>query len=50
MTDFLDHWANESDANAKLVAEELLITEVTEAILEAQELKKENQDEIKTNP
>lgn len=35
MTDFLDRWAGESDANAKLVAEELLIAEVTEAIWEA---------------
>lgn len=37
MTDFLDRWAGESDANAKLVAEELLIAEVTEAIWEAME-------------
>jgi len=37
MTDFLDRWAGETDANAKLVAEELLIAEVTEAIWEAME-------------
>lgn len=37
MSDFLDHWASESDANAKLVAEERLIAEVTEAIWEAME-------------
>ena len=37
MTDFLDRWAGESEANAKLVAEELLIAEVTEAIWEAME-------------
>ena len=37
MTDFLDHWTSESDANAKLVAEERLIAEVTEAIWEAME-------------
>lgn len=37
MTDFLGRWAGESDANAKLVAEELLIAEVTEAIWEAME-------------
>jgi len=37
MTNFLDRWAGESDANAKLVAEELLIAEVTEAIWEAME-------------
>jgi transcriptional regulator with XRE-family HTH domain len=37
MTDFLERWANESDENAKLVAQELLITEVTEAIWAAME-------------
>jgi transcriptional regulator with XRE-family HTH domain len=37
MTDFLDRWVGESDANAKLAAEELLIAEVTEAIWEAME-------------
>lgn len=37
MTDFLGRWADENDANAKLVAEELLIAEVTEAIWEAME-------------
>lgn len=37
MTDFLERWANESDENAKLVAQELLIAEVTEAIWEAME-------------
>lgn len=37
MTDFLERWACESEANAKLVAEELLIAEVTEAIWEAME-------------
>ena len=37
MTDFLDRWSGESEANAKLVAEELLIAEVTEAIWEAME-------------
>jgi transcriptional regulator with XRE-family HTH domain len=37
MSDFLEHWANENPANAKLVAQELLITEVTEAIWEAME-------------
>lgn len=37
MTDFLDRWTGESDANAKLVAEERLIAEVTEAIWEVME-------------
>jgi transcriptional regulator with XRE-family HTH domain len=37
MSDFLEHWANENPANAKRVAQELLITEVTEAIWEAME-------------
>lgn len=32
MTDFLEHWANQSEANAKLIAQERLITEVTETI------------------
>lgn len=37
MTDFLEHWATENPENARLVAQELLITEVTEAIWEAME-------------
>lgn len=37
MTDFLARWAAENDENAKLVAQEMLITEVTEAIWEAME-------------
>ena len=37
MSDFLARWAGESEANAKLVAEELLIAEVTEAIWEVME-------------
>lgn len=37
MTDFLEHWANQSEANAKLVAQERLITEVTETIWKAME-------------
>jgi transcriptional regulator with XRE-family HTH domain len=37
MTDFLEQWANQSKANAKLVAQELLITEVTEEIWKAME-------------
>lgn len=35
MTDFLEQWANQSEENAKLVAQELLITEVTEGIWKA---------------
>jgi len=37
MTDFLEQWASRSEANAKLLAEEVLITEVTEAIWRAME-------------
>lgn len=37
MTDFLEHWANQSEANAKLVAQERLMTEVTETIWKAME-------------
>lgn len=37
MSDFLARWAGESEANANLVAEELLIAEVTEAIWQAME-------------
>jgi transcriptional regulator with XRE-family HTH domain len=37
MTDFLEHWAHETPENAKLVAQERLITEVTESIWEAME-------------
>lgn len=33
--DFLAKWANQSEENAKLMAQELLITEVTEEIWEA---------------
>lgn len=32
MTDFLDSWVSESEENAKLVAQETLITEVTEKL------------------
>lgn len=37
MTDFLEQWASRSEANAKLLAQEVLITEVTEAIWRAME-------------
>lgn len=37
MTDFLEQWANQSEENAKLVAQELLITEITEEIWKAME-------------
>lgn len=37
MTDFLEQWANQSEANTRLVAQELLITEVTEEIWKAME-------------
>lgn len=32
MTDFLDRWAESSEANAKLVAQEMLIAEITESL------------------
>jgi transcriptional regulator with XRE-family HTH domain len=35
MADFLERWANQNEANAKLVAQEILITDVTEAIWKA---------------
>jgi transcriptional regulator with XRE-family HTH domain len=37
MTDFFAKWANQSSENARLVAQELLITEVTEAIWKSME-------------
>lgn len=37
MTDFLDRWATESPENARLVAQEHLITQVTEALLQEME-------------
>jgi len=37
MTDFLDRWAQSSDANARLLAQEILITEATEALWAALE-------------
>lgn len=37
MTDFLEHWTGQHDENARLAAQELLITEVAEAIWAALE-------------
>ena len=37
MTDFLDRWATESPENARLVAQERLITQVTEALWQEME-------------
>jgi transcriptional regulator with XRE-family HTH domain len=37
MADFLEGWANRNKENARLVAQELLITEVTEEIWKAME-------------
>lgn len=37
MSDFFDSWVQESEENARLVAQELLITEVTEAIWKVME-------------
>jgi len=36
-TDFFENWDHQSPANARLVAQELLITEVTESIWKAME-------------
>lgn len=46
MTDFLDRWAQSSDANAKLVAQETLITEATEALWNALERAGINKSEL----
>lgn len=46
MTDFLGQWTNRSIENAKLVAQELLITEVTEAIWKAMEEAGVNKTEL----
>lgn len=46
MTDFLENWATESNENAKLAAQELLIAEVTEAIWEALEQAGINKSEL----
>lgn len=46
MTDFLDRWAQSSDANAKLVAQETLITEATEALWIALERAGINKSEL----
>ena len=37
MTDFFAHWANQKPKNARLLTQELLIAEVTEAIWKAME-------------
>lgn len=37
MTDFLEQWANQNEANAKLFAQEVLITQTTEEIWKAME-------------
>jgi transcriptional regulator with XRE-family HTH domain len=37
MTDFFEQWANQNEANAKLVAQEVLITQATEEIWRAME-------------
>ena len=46
MTDFLERWANASDANARLVAQEMLIAETTEALWEALERAKLSKTEL----
>jgi transcriptional regulator with XRE-family HTH domain len=37
MTDFLEQWANQNEANAKLLAQEVLISQATEEIWKAME-------------
>jgi len=46
MTDFFTKWVNQSSENARLVAQELLITEVTEAIWKAMEEAGVNKTEL----
>ena len=46
MADFLEQWARQSEANAKLVAQEALITEVTEEIWKAMEEAGINKEQI----
>lgn len=46
MTDFLKHWTNQNEENAKLMAQELLITEVTEEIWKAMEETGVNKTEL----
>ncbi|MEW6037046.1 MAG: helix-turn-helix transcriptional regulator [Pseudomonadota bacterium] len=49
MADFLEQWANKDHANAKLAAQEALITEVTEAIWKAMEEVGMNKAELAKN-
>lgn len=46
MSDFLDRWTAESPENARLVAQERLITQVTEAIWKAMEDAEVNKTEL----
>lgn len=46
MTDFLEHWAGQGDENRRLLAQELLITETTEAIWQAMEEMGVNKSEL----
>lgn len=49
MADFLEQWANQGQTNAKLAAQEALITEVTEAIWKAMEDVGVNKAELAKN-
>lgn len=49
MSDFLDKWANENEEDAKLAAQEALITEVTEVIWKAMEEVGVNKAELAKN-
>ena len=46
MTDFLEQWANQNEANAKLFAQEVLITQATEEIRKAMEEANINKAEL----
>ncbi len=46
MNDFFTQWANENPENARLLTQELLITEVTEAIYKAMEEAGVNKSEL----
>lgn len=46
MSDFFEAWERESDENARLVAQELLITEVTEAVWRVMQDVRVNKSEL----
>ena len=50
MTDFLDRWATESPENARLVAQERLIAQVTEALWQEMEAAGVNKADLAVSP